>query len=194
MLRAVIIFSFLISFSVSLFLFFSRSTSTLRENIENAPTHTMPRLILEDFVIKKYQKSKQIAEVQSLLGEFWAPNKVIFKGDIRAWKLKGDEKQELISNKMIAFFNSKNLIELIDRSDLDTAKLTGFVEITYNEYQLKTEEVEYRDQEQKLFSTYPVQIKGNKKFFTGNNGFRLYLKEEMLDVYGKVRGWVVPQD
>ena len=192
MLRAIIIFSFLISFIYSLWLFSSRNTKSLRENIETAPSHTKPRLVLEDFVIKKYKNDFQDSHMEALSGAFWAPNKVEMKGGIQAWKIKDGEKQVINSHEMHAFLKSDNLIDILERSDLDTAKFLGFVEIAYSQHVLQTEEASYIADEEKIFSSRSVQIHGPKRMFTGKEGFRLYLREEMLDVYGKVRGWVYP--
>ncbi|MFK7823894.1 MAG: LPS export ABC transporter periplasmic protein LptC [Oligoflexales bacterium] len=194
MVKTFIIVLFLGCFGFSIWIFLERDTSSLRENIEKAPSHLKPRVIMDDFHLRRYEGQLQHSSLTAAHGAFLAPNKVELSGSIEGWKLSNEKKQVVRAYEATAYFQSDNLEELMKQAELERATLSGFVEIDYSDHLLQTEEAEYTTRDEKIAGTQFVRVDGPNRWFTGKEGFRLFLKEEVLDVYGKVRGMHKPND
>ena len=194
MLKSLIIVLFLGCFGFSIWIFLERDTRSLRENIEKAPSHLKPRVILEDFHLRRYEQHRQYSSITAARGAFLAPNKVELYGSVEGWKLNQGKKQIIRTYKATAFFQSESLAELMKQADLERARFSGFVEIDYSDHLLQTDEAEYTARDEKIAGTKFVRVDGPGRWFTGKEGFRLFVKEEVLDVFGKVRGMLEPDD
>ena len=194
MVKSFIIVLFLGCFGYSIWIFLQRDTRSLRENIEKAPSHLKPRVIMDDFHLRRYERQLQHSSVTAAYGAFLAPNKVELSGSVEAWKLNNGKRQIVRAHKAIAYFQSDSLEELMRQAELERAKMTGFVEIDYSDHLLQTEEAEYTARDEKIAGTEFVRVDGPSRWFTGKDGFRLFVKEEILDVFGKVRGMLKPDD
>ncbi|NRA43691.1 MAG: hypothetical protein HRU09_01915 [Oligoflexales bacterium] len=194
MVKSLIIVLFLSCFGFSIWIFLERDTRSLRENIEKAPSHLKPRVIMEDFHLRRYEKHTQYHSMTAAHGAFLAPNQVELSGSVEGWRLSNGKKQTVRTHKAVAFFNSDSLAELMKRAELERTRLTGFVEIDYSDHLLQTEEAEYTARDEKIAGTQFVRVDGPNRWFTGKEGFRLFVKEEILDVFGKVRGMLKPDD
>lgn len=192
--KHLIIGTFLFSLVLALWFFFARSTKSLRENMENAPSHSKPRVVLEEFTLRRYNKGSQESELHALYADFRAPNKVELQEEIGGWQEKGSSKQTFTAGKVIAFFDSDTLTSLMENAELDTAIMRKFVRISYLDHKLLTDEAHYSRAADKITSDQPVSIEGPNRWFTGQDGFRLFLEDEVLDVYGRVRGMVRPNE
>lgn len=194
MFKTFIIVVFLGCFGISIWIFLQRDTSTLRENIERAPSHLKPRVILEDFHLRRYKAHEQTSSMTAAFGAFKAPNIVELSGSVQGWRISKGKKQIVRTHKSVARFKSENLVELMKQAELERVSMTGFVELEYSDHLLQTEEAEYTARDEKIAGTQFVRVDGPNRWFTGKEGFRLFVKEEVLDVFGKVRGMLKPNE
>ena len=192
MLKAIVIFSFLACLLLSLGLFLSRDTKSLRENIEQAPSHRKPRVVIEEFVLKRYHSGSMELKLVSNLGVFIAPNLVEFSENVEGLRKSHQKWQSIKSQVAFARFNSENLIGVVEEADLSSVVLKGSVEIEHADHVLRTEAAEYSKAQDKIFGDRFVRVEGPSRWFTGENGFRLFLESELLDVFGKIKGRVNP--
>lgn len=191
--KSMIIVGFLVCLMVALWLFFSRETTSLRENMENAPSHKKPRVILEEFIIRRYEGETQLSQMKADYGDFRAPNVVELKSGLSGWQLNHGKKQTMKAERGVAWFDASSLSELLEGNKrVDHAFLRDRVQIRFQEHLLVTEEAQYITKESLITGQMPVRVTGPGRWFTGKDGFRYDLNDETFNVYGKVRGMVRP--
>ena len=188
-----IIIGFLVCLMMALWLFFSRETTSLRENMENAPSHKKPRVILENFITRRYKGETQLSQMRADYGDFRAPNVVEIKSGLSGWQLSQGRVQTMKAGRGVAWFDASSLSELLEgNKGVDHAFLRERVQIGFQEHLLITEEAQYVTKESLITGQMPVRVTGPGRWFTGKDGFRYDLKDETFNVYGKVRGMVRP--
>ena len=183
----------MVCLTLALWLFFSRETKSLRENMEKAPSHKKPRVILEDFVLRRYQGSEQIHQLKADYGDFRAPNVVTLKGGLGAWQQSFNGMQHLRCERGTAWFDASSLSELLTGDkEVDHAFLREHVRLTFQDHILITEEAQYTTRQNLITGQRSVRVTGPGRWFTGRNGFRYDVNDGSFNVYGKVRGMVKP--
>ncbi len=74
------------------------------------------------------------------------------------------------------------------KTELDRAELTGFVEVGVKDHILTTDYAEYLHQEQLVRSLRPVRVEGLNRVFSGEEGFTYTLANEVLEMSGFIKG------
>lgn len=190
--KHLIIGSFLLCLGLAVWQFIARDTRTLRENIEQAPSHKRPRIILEQFHLRQYLGKQQVSDLQAIYADFSAPNKANVSGDISGWQLRDNERESLRAQSLVAYFDSRNLTDLIDAGQLRSASLRGFVAFSFRGHTLYTDEANYDPVSKRISGEDPVRVVGPKRWMQGENGFMVKMDEQSLEMFGQVKGVFYP--
>lgn len=185
-----VIMVFLACFVVALLLFFSKNQVSLRENMESTMEGAGPRLLVKGFIVRKYRMSSAEARFDAGLAVFKAPNMVHLTNRIKGWQDMTGQRRVASANHAVAYFETANLIEMLERAKLNKVDMGGGVLLGFSGHKVTTQNAEYFVGKNLVRGDALVKVLGPKRWFTGQNGFRLSLKEEKLDVYGKIRGSV----
>lgn len=158
--------------------------------MERDPLHFGPRIVLEGFHARKYEYGKQTSDAYGAKGKFFAPNKVKISSGFKGWRLKNDRKSHYSAEFAEIFFTSQSLNQLMEQAQVDYMTLKKFVTIGTEEYIIHTDQAQFLEKPKLILGHQPVRVTGPQRWFTGQKGFRLNLKDESLNVYGHVRGMV----
>lgn len=185
--KKLIIVAFLASLGLALWIYLSRETKSLRENLSKR-SQREPRLVLEDFTFYRYAGEALTGRLSARLGHFYEPNVVELDGEIKGERLTTDGKETVSAESATAYFKANTLTKMMEQTDLDRAELTGFVEVGVKEHTLSTDYAEYLAGEDLVRSLRPVRVQGLNRVFTGDEGFTYALTSETLQMFGRVKG------
>ena len=191
MTKKLVIVSFLLSFSVALYVFFSREERSIRDSIKDSKKE--PRIELEDFVIYRYQDNDLVGKLTSRIGNFYEPNLIELISEVKGERYIGNEMETMESESAVANLKSKSLVEVLSGKDisLDVAELTGFVEVGINSHLLSTDYAKYEADKQMILSDRPVRVTGLGRVIDGSEGFSYFLEDQAMVLPGHIKGQVV---
>ena len=184
--KKLVIVGFLLSLALGLYVFVTRDTKSLKENLSKGSIRD-PRARLEDLLK---------AKLKARVGDFYEPNVVQLDGEIRGERLTpAGERETLGAESVTAYFKSTSLTKMLDQSsELDRAELTGFVEVGMKEHLLTTDYAEYVNSEKVVRSVRPVRVEGPGRVFMGDEGFTYELANQVLNMIGQIKGEVLVEE
>ena len=193
--KRLVIVGFLLSLALGLYVFVTRDTKSLKENLSKGSIRD-PRARLEDFVVYRYEGDLLKAKLKARVGDFYEPNVVQLDGEIRGERLtSAGERETLGAESVTAYFKSTSLTKMLDQSsELDRAELTGFVEVGMKEHLLTTDYAEYVNSEKVVRSVRPVRVEGPGRVFMGEEGFTYELATQVLNMIGQIKGEVLVEE
>lgn len=182
--------SFLVCLVIAVYVFLTKESKSLRENIEFGTTREA-QLILEDFVAYKYVGARLDAKLSGKAANFYEPNLVEIDGDIRGERATVEGKEWFSAETASAYFKAGSLTGLMQQNiELDRAEISGFVEVGVRDHLLTTDYAELLGDRQIIRSNRPVRVEGEKRVFAGEEGFTYELTTESLYMPGRVKGVV----
>lgn len=188
--KKLIMIGFLASLGLALYVFLSRETKSLRENIGQGSAKE-PRVVMEDFVVYRYSGDVLTGKLTARLGHFYEPNIVELDGEIRGERQTNDGVETIGAESATGYFKATNLTTMLhQKTELDRAELTGFVEVGVKDHLLTTDYAEYINAEKLVRSLRPVRVEGPNRVFSGEDGFTYRLKTQALEMQGTVKGVV----
>jgi LPS export ABC transporter protein LptC len=189
--KKILTFSLFACFALAFYVYATRETKSLKENIAKASTQE-PRIVMEDFVLHRYQGNRLIASLSAKLGNFYEPNLLELEGDVKGLKLGENGLRESVSaESAMVYLKATSLASLLrQQTEIDRIELTGFVEVGLKEHFLTTDYAEYVNADRSVRSLRPVRVEGLGRVFTGEEGFTYSLVSETLEMQGQVKGVV----
>lgn len=188
--RKLVIIGFLLCLTLAVFVFLSRETKSLRENLGQASVKE-PRIAMEDFVVYRYENDRLTGKLTARLGHFYEPNLVELDGEIRGERLTNEGMETVGAETATGYFKATNLTAMMQqKTELDRAELTGFVEVGIKEHLLTTDYAEYLNDDRMIRSLRPVRVEGPNRVFSGDEGFTYSLDTQDLEMQGSVKGVV----
>jgi len=190
--KKLVIGGFLLCLALGLYVFFTRDTKSLKENMSKGSIKD-PRARLEEFVVYRYEDDLLKGKLTARVGEFYEPNVFELDGEIRGERLTPEgERETLAAESATAYFKSTSLTKMMDQAgELDRAELTGFVEVGVKEHLLTTDYAEYVNSEKVVRSVRPVRVEGPGRVFVGEEGFTYDLVNQVLKMMGQIKGEVL---
>lgn len=186
--KQIVVFGFVITFIIAIVIFFTKANLSPKESPKDSESK-IPRLILEDFTVYKYEGYRVKSTLYSRLGHIIEPNIVQLFADIRGMRHRPDGSEEQITcDTASALFSANNLNEMFNRSQLIKAEVEDNVNAEMTGHTLRTEYAQYLASEETLSSNQPVEILGPKREFHGDTGFIYTINENLLKMNGMVNG------
>lgn len=188
--KKLVIAGFLLCFALAIYVFVTREAKSLREDGPEASK--LPRAVLEDFAIYRYEDANLVAKLTARLGHFYEPNVIELDGEVRGERITASGERETIgAESATAYMKAPNLVKMMDqKNELDRAELNGFVEVGLKEHLLTTDYAEYLNSAKLVQSQRPVRVEGLNRVFMGDEGFKYGLDTEVLEMQGPVKGVV----
>ena len=188
--RRLIIISFIFSLGLAVYLYINRDEGSLRENIRTRLIRD-PRVVLDEFVMRRYQKTTLKAEIKARQGNLYDPNIVELNGDIEGFRVVRDGERETMGAELAtAQFASESILELMDEAPVASVVMRGFVEFGLKDHFLTTDYAEYLNKAAVIMSDRPVRVEGPNRVFHGEEGFTYKMKDQTIQMPGQVRGVV----
>lgn len=184
--RNIIVAAFLATFLVSLFLFFSRDDSSLRDQVD--ARSKQPVVTLEDFIVFRYDGHQLKGTLSGRLANFLEPNIIELYGNVQGKKLQGDQQNFASAESGTVFLSASGISQFLKDSTVRRATLENDVRIGVNQSVLNTEYAEFLAPNEKIQSDRPVLIYNSSGRFKGNTGFEYSLKSEDLVIFGPIEG------
>ena len=187
--KKLVIAGFLVSMALALYVFLTRDHRRVSDALKHAPAKE-PRIVLEDFVGYRYASGKLTSTVSARFGRFFEPNLAELDGDIHGERTtSAGELQSVNAESATGYFRTTSLLKMAEqRSDLERAELTGFVEVGLKDHLLTTDYAEFVGASQEIRSLRPVRVEGPGRVFFGEEGFTYRLAAQMLEMPGLVKG------
>ena len=189
--KKILTISLFACFALAFYVYATRETKSLKENIAKSSTQE-PRIVMEDFVIHRYQGNRLVAALSAKLGNFYEPNLLELEGEVKGLKLGENGARESVSaESAMVYLKATSLASLLrQQTEMDRIELTGFVEVGLKEHFLTTDYAEYVNSERIVRSLRPVRVEGLGRVFSGDEGFTYSLVSETLEMQGQVKGVV----
>ena len=188
--KKIVIVCFAIASALAVYVFATRENQSLRETISNTGTKEA-RMVLEDFVVFRYEGDIQTGRIMARSGQFFEPNIVELDGDVHGEQITKDGLETMNAESATGYYNATSLTSVMEqKTQLSRAELSGFVEVGVADHVLVTDYAQYIHREHDVKSTRPVRVEGPNRVFTGDEGFTYDLKSQTLKMTGPVKGVV----
>lgn len=185
--RTIIVIGFLITLSLSLWVYFNLDRRSIQSQIgQDIVAH--PRLTIKDFTIFQYDSHTLKRTTSGKLGYFLEPNTLEVFGDIRALQHNSEKHEYLFADSMIAYFNSQGISNLMKDSSISTMELENNVNLGTSRNLLKTEYAKYSAKTKTLTSDLPVRVENSSGQVDGEAGFEYHTESEKLVIFGPMKG------
>jgi LPS export ABC transporter protein LptC len=185
--KKLVIVGFLACSLLAAWVFWNREVKSLRETLNKDVRE--PRVVLEDFVAIRYEGGTQVGRLTARLGHFFDPNVMELDGEVKAVRLRADGNETLSTESATAYFRAASVTAMMDqKTELDRAELTGFVEVGMRDHLLSTDYAEYRQKDQTVRSSRPVRVEGPARVFSGEEGFTYDVAKQALSMPGPIKG------
>ena len=184
--KNIIVALFLASCGLALVVLFTRSARPrLTEDPEAAKS---PRVSLEEFTLYKYRNHKVETTLSGKLAHFLDPNILELYGSLRGLRHNTEKREYLSAESAIVYFSSNGISQLMENAEIIEAELEDNVNLGIKYNRLLTEFAEYLPNEKLLQSELPVVLKGPTGEFEGQNGFRYFMDDENIRIFGPIKG------
>ncbi len=191
MAKHVLIGGFVFSFLISLFIFFFRDASSVRENMERNPGRWQSRIALKDFVVRHFKQSEEIKYYQAEQGLFTKDNYVELR-NLFAFEKASSGNKKLRANQAKFFFTEADLAGVLENPKIQKAILSGNICLEQDNYLLFTEKAYYNADLAMVFGSDPVRFKDYNHTLSGKNGFQFNLNNSEIRVFGRIEGIFAP--
>lgn len=185
--KIVISFAFIFISLLSAWVFFNREERSLREQINSSER---PRIILEDFVVYRYEKSRVSSTLSGRIGHFIEPNIMEIYGDIRGTRYNKGEREYLRAESSSTIFQARGIVDLMKSAQIVKSELENDVQFGFNGMILNTQFAEFLNSSQIIRSDVPVFVSSVQGKMTGKRGFNYNITEELIDLYGPIQGYL----
>lgn len=195
MARMIVVIAVLLTTMTAVVIFLTRDMESPREQLEKENDYE-PRVVVDDFSFYRYDGHQIQATFSAKLAHFVEPNIIETYASIRGVRYRQSRTETLRCEAAQAEFNADSMGDLLDREqvEINKAEVEDQVRIGMGEYLLQTEYAQYSGPTQLLSSEEPVMVDGPKRHFVGEQGFVYDMKKESLQMPGKVRGVVIPDE
>lgn len=184
--RIVVAIGFIVLFVLSIAVYYTRTTGSLRDNLEDE--EAVPQIELRNFTLKIFDDGVIKSEISAKQSQFMDPNKVEIFNNVRGYRLVENEYETISCQLATAFFEGRSLGEVLEDTKLSRAELDGDVRIRMDENLLITDSTSYDMISKLLYSDLPVTVVGLENKFSGENGFSYDTVNQVLKMEGMVTG------
>lgn len=192
MAKNIIIVVFSLCFLLALYLFATKDSSPLINNIEN--TTENPKAAFENFRFSRYDKVSMVYDLSAKAGWFRDPHFLELMGDVKMYQYGDGEKRFSGAETVVVQYDADNLNEIIEGAPVEHARFHEFVELkSQNQnqsYTLKTDFAEYIAVDRVFKSNRPVEVFGKDHHLRGSEGFVYAMDRKELQIEGLVHGVV----
>ena len=187
-----IFIAFGIIFGGGVYIFITKSsTSRDRHELVNKSGESTPRMYVQGIRIRKYSINEVLSEFSAREAEFWEPNRIEIRGDLRGMRVKEGFREEIQGNSGEAILEADTLHDVFKKSEIRSVAITGDVKLTSRNHTLMTDTANYNAADNILSSDEKVTVLGHNRLMIGEQGFRYDLNKETLQIIGKVSGYFV---
>jgi len=185
---------FTVVFIVSLWVFFAEDHDSVESTLDYS--NREPRIIVDDFMLFRYQGHRVVGTFSAKLGHFIEPNVVEFYAAVKGEREKGKITESLSCEAGIAVFEADRMSDIInsDETKLSYLEVEDRVRVESGDHIIRTEFAHFDATRNILSSREPVQIDGPKRVLVGEEGFEYFTEKKNLKMPGKVRGVVRSDD
>lgn len=185
--KNLVVVGFLVCCGLAIYVLVTRGEPDgLSESIHENPE---PRISLEDFTLYKYKGHKADATVSGKLALFMDPNMLEVYGSVRGLRHNSEKREFMSAESATIFFETSGLAELmVKEAKVAKAEIEDNVNIGVKYNRLKTEFAELLPEKGILQSELPVSLKGPTGDFRGEKGFRYFLNDEKVKIFGPING------
>ncbi|MBP6217732.1 MAG: LPS export ABC transporter periplasmic protein LptC [Oligoflexales bacterium] len=184
--RYLLMAAFCLSVLVGGLIYFTKSSLSLKENLEKAVVHG-PKVRLSHFTIYKFYGGVLHAVLNSTKGEFRDPGILQLEGKVHGLR-EGSDRIEFNADELEANFRDSRLDQLLDGGTAETVELRRGVQVQNAAYRVTSELVHYRTREEMLSGPEPVSITAGQSQVQASGGFKYDIKSGDLSLFGKVYG------
>ncbi len=185
--KKLIVAGFLISFGLAVYLFVTRKTPLLKENLESGVVRD-PRVILESFNVKRYQQDRLVQQISAKAGHFIDPNVLKLMSEVRASDELKNPPDYLSCEDATVLFEGDEMKSVYGEAVVRVADFEDNVTLTSNSNILRSEFIRYQAEKDLLLSDLPVQFEGQSAVLYGDSGFRYVIDGGDFEMSGQVRG------
>lgn len=189
--KRLLILFFLTGLIIALSLLGRKNPSSLRDNIEKFDINE-PRILLKNFESTRYSGNHLIAHISADGGGFFSPNFLELKDNVHGWRTVEGAIQSVYADKALLYFESDSIAQIMSSPKFETGYVKGNVKISFREEILRTDFAKYLSQENVVISDQPVNVSGVRRWFSGQEGFKFLINDEILYIFGTVKGSVTP--
>jgi len=183
--KILISISFIILSVAAISFFFMQDDGKLRDKVYATK---VPRIILEDFTVYRYEGHKATATLSGKVAHFIEPNILEMFGNIRGMRYNSKAKEHIKADSSSTTFHSRGVVELMKDSRVVKSELEGGVQFGFHDTILFSDFAEYITASEVLRSDMPVVIRSPQGNLKGKSGFRYNVTEELVEVYGPLQG------
>ncbi len=184
--KKTVITIFLAVFSYALF--YALNTDLLNLNSSIAQELETPRLQLENFSIRKFEKQKKRSTINGAIGYFLDPNILKITGGMKYDSYDSNQKNTVVSNTITAYFDSNSISDLAENGTLLRTVFEGNVQFIADGRKIQTEYAEYLSRDNLITSLNPVKFIAGKSVVSGSNGFKYSIDKKVLNLFGLTTG------
>lgn len=185
--KNLVVIGFLLTCGFAAWVFFERDDRLLREHMD-PDTSGLPRLVLEDFTLYRYENHKVTSTLSARLGQYLEPNLLEMYGDIRGLRHNTERRDLVTSQSALVFFRSRGIRALLENAKIEKVELEDSVMVSSGQNILETEYAEFLPDDNLLRSDLEVRVRGPRGRFTGGNGFVYHTDTEDLLIEGPLKG------
>ena len=184
--KHVMITGFFLLFGAALYVFSNREKSRPMNRLTSSKN--APRIMLEDFVVYKYENQKIISSLSGKSASFYDPSTLELIGDVICAEHSKEKNKSFSAESATLHFSSKGLSDLVKDSRIESAEVENQVRFNYDDLVVYTDYAKYLEREAILSSDFPVRIQNSKLDFMGSKGFVYSIKSHDLKVFGPLEG------
>ena len=188
------IVTFIISFFLAVYVYFTRQPQTLRENLTPESEH-QPRIIMTDLKLYRYLEGVPKTYLAARQGFIFDPNIIELNGEVKGYRdTKDSGYQTMGAETARILLKAESLGSVFKQSEVERIELTSFVDVGVRDHLLTTDYAEYVADKNIVYSPRPVRVEGLGRSFSGADGFVYSLQEESLVMAGLVKGKMLPPE
>ncbi len=155
-------------------------------------------LTLFNFKLNKYQNDKVIKHLEGKNAALTAVNLIEFTDRVRGWRYSKNnpkQKDELEAAFVRAHLDSRSLEDFQRPVKVTDAFFGGGVSLRHEDLAISTQEAHYLGSEKNILTgNKPVHAVRATQFVESESGFRIHLNDDSMELLGKVRGVINPND
>ena len=186
--KKILVVIFILVTMTSVYTFFSRERTSLREQVPEAEKN--PRIVLKDFTMYRYQGARVEATVSGQNAFFFEPNILEMYGNLNGVRTSQEKgKREFVrAQASVTLFESRGIVQMTQSSDIEKSSLENDVAVGFDEKTIFTQHAEYTSKPQRLYSDLPVELRSRDGNLKSETGFEYLVEEKLLQLHGPIRG------
>ena len=193
--KKIINICFILTFGYAVYIFVSRDSRTLRENMEEVDhLNDRPKLLIDHYISTRYAGNQPISKTKGQTAHFEEPNKLHMQGDVEGLKYKQPHNQIVRAEQAIASFEAKSIQQVLDGAETKNIILKNYVRLIQGSDTIFSDLAIYDVKSDLVTSEAAVRVVGEKRWFTGANGFKYDVKTSNVEVMGPIEGVIDPNE